>query len=308
MERKWYQMSELEKYVVFHVDGGIGKNIQATAVAEAIAKHHKDRRLIVVASWCEPWLGNPNVWRYYHSGTTPYFHEDFIQNKDTVVYRSEPYFSTGYFEKQKSLQHTWCDALQIPIGNCKSSLHFNQLEREEAGVYMTQNFKKPVMMIQSCGGGVVNHGFPFSWFRDMPANIAQKVVDHFSTQYSVVQLRYKDQPQLQNTFSPDLSLRKVMALIPYSTKRLFIDSFAQHIAGALRIPSVVCWVGNHPEVFGYPIHTNIKTKINLNKYCNYEGYLEPFALQGENYSCPAEYNTETVFDVNEIIAAVEAQQ
>ena len=32
----------MDKYIIFHVEGGIGKNIMATAVAEAISKAHPD--------------------------------------------------------------------------------------------------------------------------------------------------------------------------------------------------------------------------------------------------------------------------
>lgn len=298
-----------KKYVILHVDGGIGKNIQATAVAEAIVKHHPDRLLIVVASWLEPWLNNPNVWRYYHVGVTPYFHEDFIQQQDTIVYRCEPYFSTKHLgSKKTSLQESWCDALAVPFKNAKTSLHFNQLEREEMGAYVQANFSKPIMILQTYGGGVSNSLFPFSWFRDMPAIVAQRVVNHFSEKYSVVHFKNTNQPKLQNTFDIDLPLRKIMCMIPYSSKRLFIDSFAQHAAAALGIPSTVCWIGNNPEVFGYPIHRNIKSTVNLSKFCNYEGYIEAYPLQGDTSMCPAEYNTETVFDAEEIIAAVEAQK
>ena len=39
-----------EKYCVFVTQGGMGKQIASTAVAEAIKKNHPDRKLIVVSS------------------------------------------------------------------------------------------------------------------------------------------------------------------------------------------------------------------------------------------------------------------
>jgi len=36
------------KYAIFHIDGGIGKHIAATAVARCIKNNHPDRELIVV--------------------------------------------------------------------------------------------------------------------------------------------------------------------------------------------------------------------------------------------------------------------
>ena len=297
-----------DKYVVFHVDGGIGKNIQATAVARSIKEHHPDRKLIITSSWLEPWIHNPHIWRHYRTGNTPYFNDDFILNQDTIVYRSEPYYDKKHFEKKVSLPRIWCDSFNIPCVNDIPVLAFNQLEKMEMEIWLSKNFTKPLMLIQTAGGGVHNSMFPFSWFRDMPLEIAQKIVNRFSEKYTVIQLKYKEQPVLQNAIDVNLPLRKILSLIPFSQKRLFIDSFAQHAAAAFGLQSVVCWIGNYPEVFGYFGHINIKTKLNLNASCNYEGYLDAYPLQGDNYMCPKEYDMNTVFNADEIIATLESQQ
>ena len=46
----------MDKHIIFHIEGGIGKNIMATAVAKAIKKAHPDRKLIVVSPWAAVWL------------------------------------------------------------------------------------------------------------------------------------------------------------------------------------------------------------------------------------------------------------
>jgi hypothetical protein len=297
-----------DKYAIFHIDGGIGKNIQASAVARSIKEYHSDRKLIVVSSWLDSWIHNSDVWRHYHTGNTPYFNDDFILNQDTIVYRSEPYYNTKYYERKVSLPRIWCNSFNIPCATDIPTLTFNQLEKMEMEIWLSKNFTKPIMLVQTAGGAVHNPMFPFSWFRDMPLEIAQKVVDRFAEKYTVIQLKYKEQPVLQNAIDVNLPLRKVLSLIPFSQKRLFIDSFAQHAAAAFGLRSVVCWAGNHPEVFGYADHINIKTKLNLNASCTLEGYLDRFPLQGENYACPIEYDMKTVFDADEIIATLESQQ
>lgn len=297
----------MNKYVIFHVDGGIGKNIQATSVAHAIAEHHPDRRLIVVASWLEPWIHNPKIWRYYRNGITPYFHEDFIQDQDTVVYRAEPYHSTGYHKKQTSLPEAWCDMIGVPFKRTDTRLYFNQLEVEEAKCWLQKNCSKPIMLLQTSGGSVANPTFPFSWFRDIPAPIAQRVVDHFKHKYNILHIGYQEQYKLQDVFSLSIPLRNLMSLFPYSEKRLFMDSFSQHAAAALNLPSVTCWIANSSKVFGYSIHKNIHSKIDFTLAQNFDGYLDAFGLQSPNFLCPSNYDLQTVLNVDEIIAAVEAQ-
>ena len=52
---------ENQGHAIFHVDGGIGKNIMATAVASAIKREHPDRKLVVVSSWPVVWINNPDI-------------------------------------------------------------------------------------------------------------------------------------------------------------------------------------------------------------------------------------------------------
>ena len=65
------------KYSVFHVEGGLGKNIAATAVARCIKNNFPDRDLIVVCSYPEVFLHNPIVEKVYALGNTPYFYKDY---------------------------------------------------------------------------------------------------------------------------------------------------------------------------------------------------------------------------------------
>ena len=49
---------------VFHIEGGIGKNIAATAVIAAYNKATPERKIIVVPAWAEVWMNNPNISRF----------------------------------------------------------------------------------------------------------------------------------------------------------------------------------------------------------------------------------------------------
>ena len=46
----------MEKYSIFHVEGGLGKHIAATAVAKTIKNNYPDRKLIVVCAYPEVFL------------------------------------------------------------------------------------------------------------------------------------------------------------------------------------------------------------------------------------------------------------
>ncbi len=45
--------SSSNKYVVWHIEGGLGKNVAATALISAVQSKYKDRKLILVVSYPE---------------------------------------------------------------------------------------------------------------------------------------------------------------------------------------------------------------------------------------------------------------
>ena len=66
------------KFLVWHIEGGLGKNIAATALIPSIVKKYKSRKLIIVASYPEVFLNHPDVHRVYRVGLTAYFYDDYI--------------------------------------------------------------------------------------------------------------------------------------------------------------------------------------------------------------------------------------
>ena len=78
-----------------------------------------------------------------------------------------------------------------------------------------------------------------------------------------------------------------------------IDSVLQHVMAAYNKPSLVCWIGNSPIVYGYALHSNIVSNLKTN-YQNLESYLDPYPLQPKGHQCPTEYNVVTLFDYSKI--------
>ena len=75
------------KYSIFHIEGGLGKHIAATAVAKCIKTNHPDRKLIIVSGWPQVFVGLDFVDRVYRHNNTPYFYEEYIKDKDSIIFR-----------------------------------------------------------------------------------------------------------------------------------------------------------------------------------------------------------------------------
>ena len=120
----------MDKHIIFHVEGGIGKNIMATAVAEAISKAHPDRKLIVVSSWAAAWVNNPHIERFYLIGGTPYFFEDYIKDKDTWIFKSEPYHHHDFLNGKRYLADIWCEQLNVPYDGEMPTIILSKNEKD----------------------------------------------------------------------------------------------------------------------------------------------------------------------------------
>jgi len=145
----------------------------------------------------------------------------------------------------------------------------------------------------------------YSWPRDMPPTIAQKVIDALAQKYFIVHIRRQDQLEFRNAYGMSADFRPLAALIAMSDKRLFIDSFTQHTAAALGLPSTVLWIANLPSQFGYEMHNNIIAAQPTLETDRKSSVWNKYDIIGPPSEFP--YNSEDeIFDAEAIIAAVDS--
>lgn len=298
------EINENEKYLIFHSEGGHGKQIMATAVIRAFKKKYPDRKLIWTTPWDGPAFYNPNIYRFYSFNELKYFFDDYINMKDVKIFRHEPYHAEDHILQRKHLTKTWCDMYDLPYDGAYPEIYLNPREIEIAKDKIKPHLGKPIMLLQTHGGGPGQYSKK-SWARDMPVETAQNLVNYYSKNYRILHLRRPDQPELKGVETLQLPFRELYAVFLLSTKRLFIDSFAQHVAAALNLPSTVCWIANKPEVFGYDLHTNILPHAHLQQEFNKFAYLDKFDISGQIQQFP--YSDVNVFDINKIVEAVDKQ-
>lgn len=292
----------MDQYAIFHIDGGCGKNIAATAVVKSIKAAYPEHKLIVVCAWPEVFIHNPNIYRVYKFGNIPYFYDDYIKDKNTKVFRMEPYHTEDLLYRRKSLAEIWCDIFNIPCVDKTPSLFLTEREM----VFAQQQLQKdgPILLVQS-SGGAENQGHPYSWSRDLPPTFAQEVVDAVKGNFSkVLHIRRDNQPEIQGTFKVTDNFRNLFCYIALSDKLLCIDSFAQHAAAALKKPAAVGWISNSPVVFGHNIHTNIIASGVESFRHRIDSYLESEDWTGGRFhECPYD-NIGKMFDKDQFIESI----
>jgi hypothetical protein len=285
--------------IIFQISGGLGKSIMATAICSAIKKKYPESKLIVVSAYADVFLNNPNVDRSYNFGGMSYFYDEFVDGKEFKVFAHDPYLETAHVKQNEHLIKTWCEMFDIPYNGEKPELFLTQRELQ----FFQNKFAadKPIMVIQTNGGAQTEH--KYSWARDIPSTAVVKIIEHFKDDYYIAHIRREDQLGYEHTIPVTDTFRALCVLLNFSAKRLLIDSFAQHAAAALDLPSTVCWVANKPKVFGYDLHDNIQANTSTNKPELRSAYLSKFNIAGDLIEFP--YNSEDeIFDVAAIIESL----
>ena len=284
-------------YSVFHIEGGIGKNILATSVVSSLKSSDPDRKILVVTAWPQVWFNNPDIDRVYVMGQTANFYKDFIYQKDVKIYRQEPYHTEDYILRKKHLIESWCELLGIKWNGIAPKLYFSPLELEYLKIKMLSGVEKPVFILHTNGGG--QNGRPYSWYRDLPYQNAREVVEYFKNDYHIYQIGYEGQNFVEGCHRLTLDTREILGSILFSKKRLLIDSFSQHASVALGLQSVVCWIGNDPNVLGYNSNINIVSQVPKTYDTLHSSYLEDYDIGGNPVQYP--YDTLNLFNSTDII-------
>jgi hypothetical protein len=288
----------MEKYIVWHIEGGLGKNVAATSLTESLKFKYPDRKIIIVASYPDVFINNPHVHRVYKIGMTSYFYEDYIKDKDTIIFRHEPYFETNHILKRKHLIENWCSLLDIDYDNQEPLLNFNLVQQRNA---MRWKGDLPTLVIQTNGGPFQSEN-TYSWTRDIPFDISIKIAEKYSQTHQIIQICKQASRKITGAEIVDYQMdpMELFSILILSDKRILIDSSLQHAAAALKLPSTVLWIGTSPKIFGYSIHNNITANTPKDYVKLHNSYLFDYGFEGAHRECPY-FSINEMFDVKSLM-------
>jgi hypothetical protein len=292
-----------ENYIIFNPEGGLGKIIASTAVVRNIKVQYPEHKIIVITPWPEVYLNNPNVYRVFRSGNTPYFYKDYIKDRNSIVFKGEPYFNTGHLYNNQHLIESWCETHSLEYdGNNTPELFFTDIELMKTRSSIIRD--KPILIMQT-NGGMYTSNKDYCWTRDIPHAQAQLLVNELNSTYSVLHVTRPGCKKLANTETVnELDKRSLMLLLTVSQKRLLIDSCLQHAAAALSLPSTVLWVATKPQVFGYDMHTNIEPALpTIEQNTNYVDSLF-FDYDFNGPECEYPFESTNIFNLQDIYNSI----
>lgn len=287
--------------IIFDISGGLGKNVLSTAVLKAIRTEHPKANVIVLTSYPDVFIGNPNVNKVVQHGSITGLYKDYIMGKDTKVFITDPYTCSDYLTESKHLIEIWCKLCEVPYNNELPELFISKAEVEYFAPFY--QLEKPIMAIQA-NGGPVDQPLKYSWVRDIPAPVMHDVIQHFKKKYTIVHIKREDQPSYPDTIAALDSFRSIAVLLSLAERRLLIDSSFMHIATALGLQSLVCWIGTSSKVFGYEMHGNLHANAPDKELNLDHPYLQKLPLFEDISKCPYT-ELSSIFNSEDIIKALE---
>ena len=290
--------------VIFHIDGGLGKHIMATAVLKVIRKAHPKDKIIVVCAYPDVFKHNPAADEVVRNGEQgPFFKTHILgKTKETQLYYTDPYTHADYILEKDHLLNIWCKQWGLQYEGQQPQIYLSEAEEEYYKPFY--NTDKPILLIQP-NGGPSGQGFNYAWTRDIPEPTVKKVIKAFEKTHTIVHIKREDQKVYEGTLQAMDGWRSIAVLMQLSDKRLLIDSFGQHLAAAYGLSSVVCWITTKPKQFGYALHKNINSKPFTLKVDFPNNLYQPFSLSQDMSTCPYQKLSD-VFNDQEIIKALKA--
>ena len=291
----------MANYAILQIEGGIGKNVMATAVVRAIAKQHPGRKIVVLTAHPDVWLNNQRVHAVKQFGSTDYFYKQYVEDKNSLFFLCDPYKHTDYIYRRRHVTDIWCELCGVAWDGPTPEMYFTQLENDFCQTMVNRD-ERPILLVNAFGGADIQQ-HKYSWARDIPPVTAQGVVNELRERFRVIQVRRADQISLEGAESYVTNLRQTALMLLHSDRRLLIDSFMQHAAAAFGLRSTVLWGCNTPVTLGYELHDNIYGSFAPGDIR--QSLYEPFDITGDPTqiaSAPSE-----MFDLGTIIKSLDVE-
>lgn len=281
--------------ILFTVSGGIGRNIQATAVVRSIKKAYPDKKLSIITGYPDIFLKSPYVHKVCNLGSPVLVYDTFFQEKKTILINVEPYQHFDYIYKKKHFVECWCEQIGVPCDGIYPEIFFTDNEKRMAEIQVTA-YEKDFVLCQFVGGKIPTNESErekiiseFGMYkRSLPEKVQQGIVDELIKKGFTVGV-VCDKAQ----FCPSMALRinqpirAIVSLLPYVAEVIAIDSFLQHATACYKKKSLVIWGGTSPKVLGYENNVNLTKEACDTPFCHRpNSYLWDFESNGFSWDCP----------------------
>ncbi len=241
---------------IIQIDGGIGRCIAFTGALRHLKEKYPKDKITILTSVPEIFYNNNDIDKVYPLNT-PYLFENVIQKGH--YFKPEPYNMYEYYVEDKHISTCFNKEMTDDDLFVKPIINLTEKEKKEAQLWVSKQ-PRPIILFQPHGmhGG---KGLPDMTYRSLTDEFAEKLGKEMQKKYDIYIVKSQDQKGIKDlkTFN-GLSIRQIIALVPYVHGIVCCDSFMQHACGAFGKKAIVFWGATIPENLGYETNVNILPK------------------------------------------------
>ncbi len=292
--------------IIIPIAGGIGKCIAGTAFVKAVKKQYPESKIIVSSPYPSVFKHHPDISEtILIDAERNSIFSKYCKDKEFKVFIMDPFLHNEFITETNHIIPIWCKSNDIEYNGEKPEIFLTDNEKEYySNFFMFDRLEKPILAMQVSGGSIAPNIQPgYNWARDLPQETVVKIIEEYRDYYTIINIKREDQQGYNDTIECNSNVRSIAYLLLNAEKRLFIDSFAQHMAAALNLPSTVCWITTNPTVFGYDIHDNVIANPHNVDFVTETPTYSRYELNESIVDLPWE-KTEDIFDVNKIFQSL----
>ena len=292
--------------IIIPIAGGIGKCIAGTAFVKAVKKQYPESKIIVSSPYPSVFKHHPDISEtILIDAERNSIFSKYCKDKEFKIFIMDPFLHNEFITETNHIIPIWCKSNDIEYNGEKPEIFLTDNEKEYySNFFMFDRLEKPILAMQVSGGSIAPNIQPgYNWARDLPQETVVKIIEEYRDYYTIINIKREDQQGYNDTIECNSNVRSIAYLLLNAEKRLFIDSFAQHMAAALNLPSTVCWITTNPTVFGYDIHDNVIANPHNVDFVTETPTYSRYELNESIVDLPWE-KTEDIFDVNKIFQSL----
>lgn len=280
-------MNFKDKYIIQCCRAGaIGDVLMTTAAIRELRRQFPQSHIRYVTKTPDLLINNPHIDEL-----------SLVRNKCDREILFEYPMHNGYPDQPltRHIANEFASCAEVELDSVEGDIYFHEHELSLIR-NVVKKFTVPVATIHIKSG--------WSPYKDWPIENWQKVIDHFFGRLAFIQIGGFGEPVLRDVvaLAGELSIRLSATCIAVSDIFLGVDSFANHVAGALGKPAVVVFGSTSPVGSGYDTAINLWSAEDCSP-C-YREYNSMAVHKKE--PCPYEIKCQRRISVDRLIEAVES--
>lgn len=238
------------------IEGGIGKNLQFTALFDGLVKKEK-RKLALMSGWPELFYSDDRVLSSQTHNINPFkdTSHTFFNNYKNIIF-NEPNRSNFLKGKDHIIKY-WADTYDVKVDNIAPNFQINKKREKiiQPDILKLGRF----ILMQFTGGPPVNDGRNYKYGQEVINLIKEEIPN-----LNIIVFGYDNESEpfyntTQTIFTDKLDF---MILAKYCLSFLCIDSSLQHMCSNkdFNKKGVVLWGTTKQAMYGYEKNCNLITE------------------------------------------------